>query len=237
MSWGLSLPDGPGQAACSGPPSLPAHLQGTTPARGRAGSQQALDSERTDDSTVTPLPSLARGCGSPRRARRERWVANLSLGPWCAAPAGRGRSSGGCPRAVHSRSRPSRRPTPATAPTPPPGWTRGPAPHGPLQRHSGGTGWARAPRPGHPTAALHAAGHLRDPRLDSSAASGQLQRGPHHLRDVPELLQVHLSAGKHTEPLLNSLWHGTRGFYRLLLRNQLKAAEGPCPSSPSLPSH
>ena len=56
MSWGLSLPDGPRQAACSGLPSLPAHLQGTTPARGRAGSQQALDSERTDDSTVTPCP-------------------------------------------------------------------------------------------------------------------------------------------------------------------------------------
>lgn len=34
-------------------------------------------------------------------------------------------------------------------------------------------------------------------------------------------LQVHLLAGKCTEPLLNGLWHRTRGFYMLLLRKWL----------------
>lgn len=35
--------------------------------------------------------------------------------------------------------------------------------------------------------------------------------------------KVHLPHRKCTEPWLNSLWHCTKGFYRLLLRNQLEA--------------
>lgn len=45
-----------GQAACSGLPSPPAHPQGTTPTHSCAGPQLALDSERTDNSTVAPCP-------------------------------------------------------------------------------------------------------------------------------------------------------------------------------------
>lgn len=235
MSRGLSLPEvwsGCLLWAAFPTSSSAGHNSHSQLRRTPAGARQREDGRQHS----RPLPSLAGGRDSPRPTCRERRATNLSLGPWCAAPAGCGRSSGGCPRAAHSRSRPSRRPAPATARTPLPGWTRGPAPRGPLQQHSGGKGWARAPLLHHPTAALHTAGHLRDPRLVSSAASGQLRRGPHHLCHVPGLLQVHLSAGKHTEPLLNSPWHRTRGFYRLLLRHQLKA-EGPRPSSPPLPPH
>lgn len=152
------------------------HNSCSWPCRIPAGTRQQEDGQQHGH----PLPSFhrdhptARGRGSPRPAHRQRWAANLSLGPWWAAPAGHGHSSGGCPRAAHSRSKPSRQPTPATAPTPPPGWTPGLAPRGPLQRHSEGKGWARAPSPGHPTMVLHAARHLPDPRLVSSAASGHL---------------------------------------------------------------
>lgn len=48
--------------------------------------------------------------------------------------------------------------------------------------------------------------------------------------------QVHLLAGKCTEPLLNGLWHRTRCFYTLLLRNWLEAEE-PCLSPSPLPPH
>lgn len=77
--------------------------------------------------------------GRPREG-----AANLSPGPGRAAPAGRGRSSAGCPRAARSRSKPSRPPTRATAPPPRPGWPRAPAPRGPLRGHGR---WAGVPVP------------------------------------------------------------------------------------------
>lgn len=161
--------------------------------------------------------------GRPREG-----AANLSPGPGCAAPAGRGRSSAGCPRAARSRSKPSHPPTRATAPPPRPGWPRAPAPRGPLRGHGG---WAGVPVPPPP----HAASHPHQPRSAPRQLQG-LSKGAHHLYNVPGLLQAHLSAGKHAEPLLNGLWHRTRGFHRLLLRDRLKA-EGPCPASPPLPCH
>lgn len=100
--------------------------------------------------------------------------------------------------------------------------------------HCGDTGVGRGPRAATPTA-LHAASHPHHPRSAPRQLQGR-SKGPHHLHNVPGLLQVHLSAGKHTEPLLNGLWHRTRGFHRLLLRDRLKA-EGPCPASPPLPHH
>lgn len=104
---------------CSGPRKIPADAQ-----------QPEEQGQHIHHLPLPPGPL-------PPASSKEKRAANLSPGPWRAAPAGHVRSSEGCPHAVRSRSRPSHLPTHATSQMPPPGWTRAPAPHGPLQGDRG----------------------------------------------------------------------------------------------------
>lgn len=151
-----------------------------------------LSSQRSRDSASTTFPSLP-GPPHPATGKEER-AANLSPGPWHAAPAGRAGSSGGCPRAARSHSRPSHLPTPATSRMPPPDWTRGLAPRGPLQGVTGGHEqrllWPDVPMctPPHPCMpqGISATPHLSPQLLPDS---------PHHLHDFHHPLQVQLLGG------------------------------------------